>query len=284
MWCWMNGEFVRAKELRISPFEHGFLYGVGFFETFRTYNRDVFMFKEHMARLNAALSEFRISMPYDENEILSSVRRLDELSGGLDGYFRLNVSAGVHDVGLAPSSYATPNVILFRKTLPLMVRGAEKKAVWLETPRNRPESAVRHKSHSFLNNVRGRLELPSLKELEGLFVTEDGFVAEGITSNVFWMRGGVLYTPSIETGILPGTTRTYVISLAQSLGITVNEGFFLKEDVENAEEVFVTNAVQELVPISGIGEFTFSGTLGFYYNKLHELFVNAVFEMKEGGN
>ena len=52
-----------------------------------------------------------------------------------DGYFRFNVSAGVHDIGLAPSSYASPNVILFRKELAPAVRGTEKKAVWLETHR-----------------------------------------------------------------------------------------------------------------------------------------------------
>ena len=102
----------------------------------------------------------------------------------------MNVSAGVHDIGLAPSVISAPNVILFRKELAPTVRGTEKKAVWLETPRNRPESVVRHKSHNFLNNVRGRLELPSLKEMEGLFLTEEGFVAEGVTSNVFWMKDG----------------------------------------------------------------------------------------------
>ena len=73
----------------------------------------------------------------------------------------------MHDIGLAPSLYAVPNVILFRKDLAPSIRGTEKKAVWLETPRNRPESAVRHKSHNFLNNVRGRLELPSLRRWKG---------------------------------------------------------------------------------------------------------------------
>ena len=118
-----------------------------------------------MDRLHTALTEYRITMPYDETEILAAVRKLDDLTGGQDGYFRLNVSAGVHDIGLAPSSYASPNVILFRKELAPTVRGTEKKAVWLDTTRNKPESTVRHKSHNFLNNVRGRLELPSLKEI-----------------------------------------------------------------------------------------------------------------------
>ena len=118
----------------------------------------VLLFDEHMERLHAALTEYRIAMPYTNAEILAVVQALDEKSGNADGYFRLNVSAGVHDIGLAPSSYATPNVILFRKELAPAVRGMEKQAVWLDTPRNLPESAVRHKSHNFLNNVRGRLE------------------------------------------------------------------------------------------------------------------------------
>ncbi len=282
MWCWMNGEFLRAEELKISPFDHGFLYGAGFFETFRTYGGNVFLYDKHMDRLHTALTEYRIAMPYDENEILAAVRKLDDLNDGRDGYFRLNVSAGVHDIGLAPSSYASPNVILFRKELAATGRGTEKKGVWLGTPRNKPESVVRHKSHNFLNNVLGRLELPSLKEMEGLFLTEEGFVAEGVTSNIFWMKGGVLFTPDIKTGILPGTTRAFIIECAKSAGISVNEGFYGKEHVEHADELFVTNAVQELVPLSMIEETLLPGATGAYYKKLHELYIQAIEDMKEG--
>ena len=282
MWCWMNGEFLRADELMISPFDHGFLYGAGFFETFRTYGGNVFLYDEHMDRLHTALAEYRISMPYDEMEILNAVNRLDELNGGCDGYFRLNVSAGVHDIGLSPSFYAMPNVILFRKVLVPTVRGTEKRAVWLKTPRNNPESTVRHKSHNFLNNVRGRLELSSLKEMEGLFVTAEGHVAEGVTSNVFWLKNGVLFTPAVETGILPGTTRAFIIDSAKSAGISVNEGFYGKEDVETADEIFVTNAVQELVPLSMIEEKQLPGAGGVFYKKLHECYLQAIDDMKEG--
>ncbi|WP_329958860.1 aminodeoxychorismate lyase [Sporosarcina sp. G11-34] len=278
----MNDEYIRDEDLKISPYDHGFLYGVGFFETFRTYAGNVLLFKEHMDRLNEALAEYRIAMPYNEEEILAVVRKLDDLSGNADGYFRLNVSAGVQDIGLAPSSYATPNVILFRKALPQSTRGAEKEAVWLETPRNRPESAVRHKSHNFLNNVRGRLELPSLKDTEGIFVTEEGFVAEGVTSNIFWVKDGSLYTPDIATGILPGTTRAFVMKLAEQVKIDVQEGFYLKSDIENADELFVTNAVQEVVPIHRVGNRVFPGNSGIYYNRLHDLYVRAISEMKEG--
>lgn len=284
MWCWMNNEFIPAEELKVSPFDHGFLYGAGFFETFRTYGGNVLLFKEHMDRLNEALTEYRIAMPYTEDEILIAVRKLDELSGGEDGYFRLNVSAGVHDIGLAPSSYRKPNVILFRKNLPPSIRGEEKDAVWLETTRNKPESVIRHKSHNYLNNVRGRLELTSLKKLEGFFVTDTGDVAEGITSNIFWVKDNVLFTPHIETGILPGTTRALVMSLAQSMGMDVKEGFFKKEEAENADELFITNAVQELVPIKYLEQTKFPSVSGVYYKKLHDLYVEAIIAMKEGNS
>lgn len=276
----MNGEYISADELRISPFDHGFLYGVGFFETFRTYDGHVFLFQNHMDRLKRALKEYRINMPYTEQEILAVVQKLDEAVGGEDGYFRLNVSAGVHDIGLAPNAYVSPNVILFRKELPPVEKGVAKDGVWLETPRNEPESAVRHKSHHFLNNVGGRLELSSLKQLEGLFVTKEGYVAEGITSNVFWIKDQCLYTPSVETGILPGTTRAFVIELAQSNGMTVKEGFYSKKEVELADEVFVTNAVQELVPLQSIGDTSLPGSEGLIYQKLHRLYRQAIQERR----
>ena len=116
MLCWMNGDFVRAEDLMISPFDHGFLYGVGFFETFRTYRGEVFLLQEHLVRLNRALAEYQIVMPYDKEEISVVVDKLNDAAGGEDGYFRLNVSGGVHDIGLAPSAYQCPNVILFEKT------------------------------------------------------------------------------------------------------------------------------------------------------------------------
>lgn len=281
MLCWMNGEYMSAEELRISPFDHGFLYGAGFFETFRTYGGHVFLFQDHLARLKRALEEYRIAMPYTEQELLAVVEALDKAAGGADGYFRLNVSAGVHDIGLAPTAYAAPTVILFRKELLPVGKTVAKEGVWLKTPRNEPESSVRHKSHHFLNNIGGRLELSSLKELEGLFLTNEGYVAEGITSNVFWVKDHCLYTPSVETGILPGTTRAFVIECAKSIGMTVKEGFYLKNEVEVADEVFVTNAIQELVPLRSIADAPLRGSEGLIYQKLHELYRQAIQERRD---
>ena len=276
----MNGKQVVEEDLRISPFDHGFLYGLGFFETFRTYDGHVFLYDAHMIRLRSALLDYHIEMPYGDEEILAAIQALYKENGHEDGYFRLNVSAGAHAVGLAPTSYEQPNVIIFQKSLRLPPLHTEKDGVWLSTTRNEPESAVRHKSHQYANNVKGRLELPSLKETEGFFVTADGYVAEGITSNIFWVSEGELYTPSLETGILPGTTRAFVMEIAGVLGMPVHEGLYKPLDLESAQEIFVTNAIQELVPIRKIGDRKFLGKEGPVYRKLQAGYREAVNEMK----
>lgn len=276
MICYMNGELIEQEALRISPFDHGFLYGLGFFETFRTYDGNVPFIEMHYERLLHTLNEYRIKMPFELMALRTIIAELVQRNGGEDGYFRVNVSAGEAAIGLAPTHYEQPNVIIFQKSLMTVPRGTEKEAVWLKTPRNTPEGVERAKGHSYGNNVLARFELPSLANAEGLFVTQFGIVAEGITSNVFWVRRGVLFTPSISTGILNGITRQVVLRLAEKLEIPVREGEFYVEDVELAEELFVTNAVQELIPISHIGNIQFAGNTGSVYERLHAAYVHVI--------
>lgn len=277
MLCWMNGKYMDANELMISPFDHGFLYGLGFFETLRTYEGKVVFLEEHYLRLCEGLKEYRIAMPYSVKEFADIIKRLNGQNEE-DGYFRINVSAGVHDIGLAPIEYPSPTIIVFRKPLASAVRGKEKQARWLKTVRNTPEQAIRYKSHHYGNNVTARFELPNLVEYEGFFITEKGLVAEGITSNIFWAKDGILYTPSVDTGILAGITRQWVILLAEQLHIPVQEGFYVKEELEQADECFVTNSVQELVPISKLGNRRFAGEDGLIYEQLHRAYVAQILQ------
>lgn len=277
MIVWNNGQFIKKEDLTISPYDHGFLYGLGFFETFRTYNGKPFLWELHMKRLQDALAEFRIQMPYTSDELIQIVAQLNDKNDGGDGYFRLNVTAGVHDIGLQPTHYDNPNVIVFRKPLPPTVRGAQKRATVVNVTRNSPESTIRHKSHHYANNVLARLQVPSLVDVEGIMLTSEGYVSEGITSNIFWVKDDVLYTSSIETGILPGIIREWLVQQ-----FPVQVGRFTLQHLLSADEVFVTNSVQELVPINEIDGTDFKGNKGEWYNKLHSLYVSQVEE--ECGN
>lgn len=271
--AWKNGKIYSRNELTISAYDHGFLYGLGFFETFRTYEGQVFLFDEHWMRLCRALADFRMTMPYDKETIIAAIENLTKENNGEDGYFRLNISAGVHDIGLQPSQYEEPTVILFRKALHITPRGTEKSAIWLKTTRNSPESADRHKSHHFANNVQARFEIESLATHEGVFLTAEGYVAEGVTSNIFWVKDKKIYTPSLKTGILAGITREWILH-----NFEVEEGLFTKDVLEAADEVFITNAVQEIVPIKELDGKQFLGNHGPVYTVLHDAYVKCIQE------
>ncbi|WP_102693357.1 aminodeoxychorismate lyase [Rummeliibacillus pycnus] len=278
MICWMNGKYVESMELSVSPTDHGYLYGLGFFETFRTYNDVPFLWDEHCERIQGALEEYRIEMNYTFEELRNVIMELNRRNGQTDGYFRLNISAGEGGLGLNITNYLNPNVIIFRKELPVVPRGQEKNAVWLNTIRNSPEQPIRYKSHHYANNIRARFELPSLKDVEGFFINADGYVAEGITSNIFWVIENELYTPSLSTGILPGITRQHVLNLANKAGLNIHVGKYTPQDLEKAAECFVTTSIQELIPIRGLGEKCFLGNKGVIYRNLHNMYIASIEE------
>jgi 4-amino-4-deoxychorismate lyase len=87
---------------------------------------------------------------------------------------------------------------------------------------------------------------------EGLMLTREGWLAEGVVSNLFFLKEGVVRTPAVETGILPGITRALTLELARSLGYRTEEGYYTIEDLLRADEVWLTGSVQELVPVTRI--------------------------------
>lgn len=265
------------SEVSISPMDHGFLYGVGFFETFRTYEGYIIDKELHEERMNRALKDVRISLDYSFDEVERWCRRLNEEEGGRDGYFRWNVYAGEEGIGMAADRYDHPHHLLLRKPLQRTERGTSKRGFILEHRRNTPESSMRHKSFNFLNNVKARQEVTSLATEEGILLNADGFVTEGVTSNIFWVKDCVVYTPSRETGLLEGTLRHRLLQLARQ-HYEVEVGCYEPSDLLNADEVWVTNAVQELVPLHEIDHVSFLGKEGPVYSDLHKQYIEYVKE------
>lgn len=268
MFVYSNGQLVSKDEITISPFDHGFLYGLGVFETFRIYNGHPFLLDDHMERLNASLRVLNIEAEFTPEESIKILEGLLAKNNLKDAYIRFNVSAGNGEIGLQTESYREPNVIVFAKPLPPAGEMSEKKAVLLDLRRNTPEGAERLKSHHYLNNVLAKREAGPAMDTEGIFLTEEGSLAEGIVSNVFWCRDGVLYTPAVETGILNGITRRFVIALARNAGIEVREGFYKKEEAEAADEMLLTNSIQEIVPVTDFSGKSFPGKSGEMVNRL----------------
>ncbi|MCA0993706.1 aminodeoxychorismate lyase [Pseudalkalibacillus hwajinpoensis] len=267
MFLTINGKLIDEKEAAISVFDHGYLYGVGVFETFRTYEGHPFLFGDHYKRLRNSLENLQISLPYTYDELLLQIKQTIEANEMKDAYVRLNVSAGAGEIGLKTDEYLTPTVIVYVKAIGNPVRKT-KRGVILSLRRNSPEGEYRLKSHHYLNNILAKREVGSDPSIEGIFLSQDGRLAEGIVSNLFWFKNGILFTPDLSTGILNGITRQFVVHVARKMGISVREGGFQRESLLEADEVFVTNSIQEIVPLFQIEQKPLPGLDGPATNEL----------------
>nr|WP_249313328.1 aminodeoxychorismate lyase [Lederbergia citrea] len=273
---YLNGEFIETSKAVISPLDHGYIYGLGVFETFRTYGGHPFLLDDHLERLNKGLEELQINRQFARSEVSSIIEELSSLNNLQDSYIRFNVSAGIGEIGLQTEPYDSPTVIMYQKPLPQMEQLREKEAVILKITRNTPETANRLKSHHFFNNVAAKRELGPDPSKEGIFLTEAGFLAEGVTSNLFWVKNGMLFTPGLETGILNGITRKFVLKMADRLGMPVEEGLYYTSELKNAEEIFFTNSIQEIIPVKSFGQERFPGKAGHYVQKLNGMYQKYV--------
>ncbi|MBP3967208.1 aminotransferase class IV [Paenibacillus lignilyticus] len=255
-----NGSIKLQEEAVISVYDHGFLYGMGLFETFRTYGGGKpYLLERHLKRLAAGCESIGVRYKPDQSELTNWLRELMAANELEEAYVRLTVTAGEGVLGLPSGDYEAPNVLLLVKALPApneaLYRIGRELAL-LRTRRNTPEGEVRLKSLHYMNNIIAKRELAATAGVapgaEGLMLTREGWLSEGIVSNLFFARAGRVFTPAIETGILPGITRQRVIELAREAGLAVEEGFYTWTELLEAEEVWVTNSIQELVPVSAL--------------------------------
>ncbi|NBD28055.1 aminotransferase class IV [Paenibacillus glycinis] len=253
-----NGCVKPQEEAVISVYDHGFLYGMGLFETFRTYGGQPYLLELHLERLAAGCRSLGIRYEPDAEELRRWLRELMAANGLAEAYVRLTVTAGEDILGLPSGDYESPNALLLVKSLPATnpeLYQAGRELVQLSTLRNTPEGEVRLKSLHYMNNIVAKRELTAIgasQGAEGLMLTREGWLAEGIVSNLFFARAGQLRTPAISTGILPGITRRRVLELAAREGLPAEEGLYTWHELAGADEVWVTNSIQELVPITAL--------------------------------
>ncbi|SEN63513.1 4-amino-4-deoxychorismate lyase [Lihuaxuella thermophila] len=253
----LNGCLVREEEAVVSVFDHGLLYGVGAFETLRLYEGHPFLLDDHLNRLNEGLKRMSVRPPYTTREWERQIGELTERNHLQNASVRITVTGGAEGLGLTASSYERPSTMIFIRPLPfepgeLFHKGKRLQVV--SVPRQAPGGVEKYKTSNYLNSVLARQEVEDFPQTEGVMLTPDGALAEGIVSNLFFVSGGVLHTPSLESGILAGVTRHWVMELAGYLGFRVKEGRYTLEDLQQADEIFVTNSVQEMVPV-----YEFSG-------------------------
>lgn len=252
-YAYIDGEFVAEREARISVFDHGFLYGDGVFEGIRAYNGRVFRLREHVDRLWNSAQGILLVIPMSREGMCEAVLELLRRNGMSDCYIRVVVTRGVGDLGLDPRKCPRASVLVLADAMEMYPRNLYEQGLRLitvSTRRNSPQAlnpAI--KSLNYLNNILGKLEANRAGAAEGVMLTQDGFVAEATADNLFIVSNGVVMTPPVHLGILPGITRAVVIELARRRELTVDEVPFTLHEVYSADECFLTGTGAEVVPV-----------------------------------
>ncbi|MCL5736885.1 MAG: branched-chain-amino-acid transaminase [Actinobacteria bacterium] len=253
MQIYIDGEFYKEEDAKVSVFDHGLLYGDGVFEGIRIYSGRVFELDAHIDRLYASALALALDIPLSRTDLIEAMMETIRRNEILDGYVRLVVTRGKGDLGLNPNKCPKPTIFCIADGITLYPKEVYErgfKVVTLATRRNDPQAInPRIKSLNYLNNVLGALELRGCDVNEGLFLTTSGYVCECTADNFFLVKGRKLMTPHPALGALGGITRATVMRLADSMGLQVEEGFYTLYDVYNAEEAFLTGTAAEVGPV-----------------------------------
>lgn len=248
---YFNGHIVNEEDVRISPFDHGFLYGDGIFEGIRAYNGRLFKLKEHLERLYASAQSLLLEIPGTPQALAEAIRDTVAANGLQDAYIRLVISRGPGDLGLDPGQCPTPTVIIIADKIQLFPESLYDVGLRLASSAlRRPSGDVLNpqvKSLNYLNSILAKIEAGQRGVPEMILLNQWGHVVEGTGDNVFIVHDQELITPPRSAGILPGITRALVMELAYDQGIPVREENFTLHELYNADECFLTGTAAEII-------------------------------------
>jgi len=230
--------------------DEALLRGRAAFETTRVYAGKPFRLDDHLARLS--ISAARIDLPAPDHEAFRAL-----VAGALahekigDASLRLVWTPGASEGG-APLGFALFGAIPEGHE-PLRARGMKVITLPIGVPyelrAKAPWILGGVKSTSYAANMAAIAEAKRHGADDAIFLAENEIVLEGPKTNVWWRNGRTLFTPSLETGILAGITREFVLEAAPGLGYEVAEGVYTRSQLAAAEEAFTSSSVRELMPV-----------------------------------
>lgn len=227
----------------------GLLRGLAAFETLRVYGGTPFRMAEHLARLTSSAE--RIGLPPVDRDALSQLAGEALSAAGVgDCALRLYWTGGREGTG-------SPFALALVSPLPPDLeerRARGLRGIALSLPidtrqRSEPWMLAGVKSTSYALNMAAEAEARRQGGDDAVFVSTDGWVLEGPVTNIWWRTGAVLFTPTLELGILAGVTRKHVLSAAAALGYEVEEGRYSLAALAAAEEAFTSSSVREIMPL-----------------------------------
>ncbi len=229
----INGSLSEEK----ISLDSGFYFGRGVFETILVRQKPIFV-PEHVQRLNSGLGTIGVNKKITEDEIYVGAKKLNCKNCVL----KIMVSE--------------KNTIITKREIPYKNSDYEVgfSLGLSETRRNAYSNLTYVKSFNYLENIIERDKIIKKGYNEALFLNAEGFISEGAISNIFFVRDGIIFTPKIRCGLLPGIIRDFVIKNSLSIGFEIQEGEFTYGELIEAQEGFITNSIMGIMKINKISD------------------------------
>lgn len=277
--CYLDGEYTRVSQARVSVLDRGFLFGDGVYDVVPVYGRRLFRFDEHLARLARSLAKIRIPNPMSRDGWLDCCRRLIAALPADDQVIYLQVTRGV-----APRDHVMPPGIaptVFAMSNPMKPPTAEMRhqGVACVTARDFRWERGDIKSISLLGNVLAR-QMSADHGAAETIMFRDGFLTEAAACNVWIVHEGALLGPPKSELVLEGIRVELLRELCDDCGIAYNLRPIPEADVLAADEVLLSSATKEILPVTRldgepVGHGALRGKPGPVYGRLYEAYQQA---------
>lgn len=248
---WCNGEWLDPRDFRCSPTDRGLIHGLGLFETMLAIDGQLMFADRHLARLRSGHE--KLGWPFefpDFPEIAAALLAENGLGTGR-ARVRLTVTAGSGSIrDLTPGS----DRLVWMSASPALTPPESLAACLSPWPRNEFSPLAGLKCASYAENPIALDHARRQGFDETIFLNTSGHLCEAATANLFLVKNGALFTPSLESGCLPGITREVILELAEEIGMPCEVGAFALNHLESAAEMFLTSSAGGVMPVSRIGD------------------------------
>lgn len=244
---YVNGSWQSLNEASVPFTDAGFLYGDGLFETLRFQNGGLFRPEKHLERLRSGTEILKLNIRQSNDELLSLLKEAVARNQLTQGALRLMITRGfIHD---APWLHEGPNglYILVRSVAPKPENPVE---VMFLNESDYPLIRFRHaiKSMNYIGNLLAKKTVNDAGAYEPVFVNRRGLITECAIRNIFFIKDGVLLTPDLKLGVLPGVMRDTIMQVAHDSGMSVWETHIPLQSLDNMDEAFISSTSIGMLP------------------------------------
>jgi D-alanine transaminase len=277
--CYLNGDYGPLRDAKVSVLDRGFLFGDGVYEAIPVYGRRLFLFNQHMARLNRSLSKVHIANPLSQAEWLTCCRKLVEAQASGDQIVYLQVTRGVALRNIVMPSDISPTVFAMANPLVPPTPEQRHQGVACTTARDFRWERGDIKSISLLGNVLAR-QMATDHDAQEVVLFRDGYLTEASSCNVWVVHEGALLGPPKSEHVLEGIRYELLRALCEEEGIAFNLRPIPEADVLSADELLLSAASKEVLPVTlldgePVGHGALRGKPGPVYAKLFAAYQRA---------